>query len=284
MSLVKQVFAVLRQSFRKWTTDYRIWTIFILIFIMINENVRSLASLSEKLGENSTVWIFPFLYSQFHLKLIFTLPLVLLYCNAPFIEQNSLFIISRCGKMKYTIGQISYIVISALFYYIFIFAVSIILSLPYADISNEWGKILNIIAYTDVSLIEGFNFLDSSGMVITYFKPFQAVLFTILMSVLFAVVIGLIIYAANIITKTKYIGCLISSLIIVFSSFGEVWGNKKFLPYSPASWITLDKLDVGGLTSNPTFTYCLTVYLVTIVILTALILVFGRKQTVDAMK
>ena len=112
-------------------------------------------------------------------------------------------------------------------------------------------------------------------MVITYFKPFQAVLFTILMSVLLAVVIGLIIYAANIITKTKYIGCLISSLIIVFSSFGEVWGNKKFL---------LDKLDVGGLTSNPTFTYCLTVYLVTIVILTALILVFGRKQTVDAMK
>lgn len=114
MSLVKQVFAVLRQSFRKWTTDYRIWTIFILIFIMINENVRSLASLSEKLGENSTVWIFPFLYSQFHLKLIFTLPLVLLYCNAPFIEQNSLFIISRCGKLKYTISQIFYIVISAL--------------------------------------------------------------------------------------------------------------------------------------------------------------------------
>lgn len=68
--------------------------------------------------------------------------------------------------------------------------------MPYADISNEWGKILNIIAYTDVSLIEGFNFLDSSGMVITYFKPFQAVLFTILMSVLLAVVIGLIIYAA----------------------------------------------------------------------------------------
>ena len=126
--------------------------------------------------------------------------------------------------------------------------------MPYADISNEWGKILNIIAYTDVSLIEGFNFLDSSGMVITYIKPFQAVLFTILMSVLFAVVIGLIIYDANIITKTKYIGCLISSLIIIFSSFGEVWGNKKFLPYSPASWITLDKLDVGGLTSNPTFT------------------------------
>ena len=72
--------------------------------------------------------------------------------------------------------------------------------------------------------------------------------------------------------------------MIVFSAFGEVWGYKKFLKYSPASWITLDKIDVGGLTSNPTFTYCLTVYLVTIVILTVLILVFGRNQAADTMK
>lgn len=284
MSSVKQISGIIRQSFRKWTTDYRIWTIFILIFIITNENIRSLAGLSEKLDEASTVWIFPFLYSQFYLKLIFTLPLVLLYCNAPFIDQNSLFIISRCGKLKYTIGQLFYIVISAFFYYIFLFTISVLLSLPYADISLKWGKILNIIAYTNATLTEGFNFLESSGMVITYFEPVQAVLFTILMSVLFAVVIGLIIYATNIITRTRYIGCLISSLIIVFSSFGEVWHYKKFLKYSPASWITLDKIDVGGLTSNPTFIYCLTVYLVTISILTALILVFGRNQAADKMK
>lgn len=281
MRFIKQSFRVCLQNFRKWTTDYRIWILAILLLILVHENVRNLSDISAELGIKSTLWSFPFLYSQYHMKLIFTLPLLILFCNAPFADKNTLLVLARSGRGAWITGQILYIAISSAVYYLFLFLCTVLLSLPSADWTTEWGKLIYTLAYTGAAGEAGHHFIQVSGFVITYFTPLQAVWFTFLLSWLSAVMLGLIVCGFNVLTNTKYIGCAASGIVIVFSCFVSVFGGNRLLPYSPVSWITLDQIDVGGFTEHPSFSYCIGVYLV---ILTGLIIVNalgGRRFNIN---
>ena len=127
----------------------------------------------------------------------------------------------------------------------------------------------------------GANFVDISEKVITFFKPLQAVWFTFLMSWLGGIFLGLLIYLCNLLTGNRLIGILLSSFLVVICSIIENEGWESLLPISPISWTTLDNIDVGGLSTNPTFTYCICFFVGIIAALIAAILFFGRKKSVD---
>ncbi len=281
MLFLKTSWNICRQNFRKWAVDYRIWTIAAVLMILVSENTRNMANVCESIGQPSTIWIFPFLYSQYHQKLIFTLPLLLLFNNAPFIDSNAMFVISRCKKSEWHTGQFLYIICASGVYYLYILFCTVITSIPYAEFSFEWGQSIHTIANTNATTGMGYNFLNVSNFVVTYFTPVQAVWFTFLISSLVAVMLGMIIYFFNTLTKTNYIGCIISSIHIIFSCYIEVMMKDKWLWYSPVSWITLDKLDVGQTTTNPTFTYCMTVLLSVSLILFVIITALRKKWKMD---
>lgn len=87
-------------------------------------------------------------------------------------------------------------------------------------------------------------------------------------------------FFCNIVTGTRFLGITITSLLIVLSALADN-GFPMVVLFSPVSWITLDKVDVGGLTQNPSFGYCIGVYLGLIALLVAGILIFGKKQSMD---
>lgn len=275
-------FNICIQNLRKWRNDYRIWIIGILLFVLVWDNVKILNDLSEQLMVKSSIWLYPFLYTQYHQKLIFTIPLILLYNNAPFIDQNSLYLIARCKKSTWHIGQFVYIIASATIYYFFIFICTVIIALPHAEFSTDWGTSIYTLSRTNIAQNTGHNFLTISPFITSYFTPLQAVWFTFLMSSLMATMLGMIIYIFNITTQTKYIGGIISSILIIFSCFVEsFYGSTNLRKFSPVSWITVDKIDVGGLTNNPQFSYCLMVYLFTCILIMLTILLLRKKIKLD---
>ena len=275
-------FNICAQNLRKWRKDYRIWIIAVLLFLLVWDNVRILNDISGQLGIKSSIWLYPFLYTQYHQKLIFTIPLILLYNNAPFIDQNSLYIIARCKKSTWHIGQFMYIMASAAIYFIFIIICTIIIALPHAELSSDWGTSIYTISRTQIAQNTGHNFLTISPFITSYFTPIQAVWFTFLMSSLMATMIGMIIYIFNITTQTKFIGGIIGSILIIFSCFVEsFYGSTDLRKISPVSWITMDKIDVGGLTSNPSLSYCLIVYIGFIFFIMMIILLFRKKFKLD---
>lgn len=281
MSLLKSIWTICLQNLRKWKTDYRIWAIGILAFIMVCIYVDDIRKITSGLGEAQPIWIYPFLYSQFHTKLIFSLLLVLLVCNAPFIDNNQTFIFMRSGRKKWLCGQILYVVTASGFYYIFLLLASLLCSIAVGgEINLEWGRTLITTANTDAAWNFGVPFIDISKFTLIYFTPISATWFTFLLSWMCGIMIGLIIFFCNIATNTRYIGITISSLIILLSALVDK-GLPQILPFSPVSWITVDKVDVGGLTKNPTFGYCIGVYLGLIALLTAGILIFGKRQSMD---
>ena len=282
MRWLRSVFSISAQNLRKWQTDYRVWCIGIMLIAVSAIYVDDMRLVIKSTGTEMPVWIFPFMYSQFHTKLIFTLPVVLLFCSAPFIDRNQTFVFMRTGRMKWLCGQVLYIVIASAVYYLFILAVSLLLTVFSGGFSLEWGKTLPMLATSQNLGWEGALTVDASYVVITFFTPLQAVWFTFLLSWLGAVFIGLTIFAINLISGTRYIGVLVSSFWVALSSMvaNEI-GWEKLLRFSPMSWITLDKVDVGNVTKNPSFTYCFSVFAGSIAILTAAILIFGRKKGLD---
>lgn len=281
MRLLKTVSAICLQNLRKWQTDYRVWTIAALLIIMVQIFVEDMRKISVGLGTEMPVWIYPFLYSQFHTKLIYTLPVVLLFCNAPFTDSNQVFVYMRVGRAKWIGGQLMYIIIASALYYLFLIAVSMFSTIFYNGSIFEWGKTLQTLAVTNAAQIYGCPFVDISYSVITYFTPFQAMWFTFLMSWLGAMMIGLIIFLCNTLSGTRFLGVLVSSLLVVMSSLIENGGYPTLIPFSPISWNTLDNIDVGGTSSNPSFNYCILVYVGLIAALSVAIFIFGAKKSLD---
>ncbi len=281
MSLFKSVGTICLQNIRKWKTDYRIWVIGILILVMIWIYIDDMNSVVTGIGSAMPIWIYPFIYSQFHMKLIFTLPIILLFCNAPFIDSNQTFVFMRSGKRKWLCGQMLYVVMASGIYYIFLI-IACLLSAIFTggEISLEWGKTLTTIANSDAAGYLGAYYVEASRATIIYFSPLNATWFTFLLSWLCGTMIGLIIFLCNILTGTRFLGITVSSALIVLSALVDT-GFPKVLCFSPVSWITLDKVDVGGLTANPSFGYCIGVYLGLIALLTAGILIFGKRQSMD---
>lgn len=281
MKLFRTSFFICIQNFRKWTTDYRIWILGIIICILIHSYWSDMEIISNSIGIKPSQWIFPFLYSQFYMKLIFTLPLILIFCDAPFTDSNQIFVIMRSGRKSWALGQILYIFMTSAVYYIFIFAATLFFSLSCSDWSMEWGKVINTIAHTNIAQNNGAFFVEASSLITTFFSPVQAVWFTFLLSTLSAAVLGLIIFFVNITTNAKSIGMAVSASLAVLSFMVANGDLDYLLKFSPMSWNTLNNVDVGGKTFNPSFEYCIAVYLGFIFILTILIMIKIRKTPIE---
>lgn len=280
MSFLKTVFRISAQNFRKWQTDYRIWTIAVFLIILTLTYVDNIKKVSYVTGSGVPVWIFPFLYSQFYTKVLFTLPVVLMFCDAPFVDNNRLFIMMRTTRTKWLGGQLLYIVTASGIYYLFIFVISFLSTIFYGDFSLEWGRTLTALAYNNSAANEAHVYsLAVSMIVIEYFTPLSACFYTFILSWLSAVFLGLLIFVCNLFTGSRIWGIAACSFFIIMSLSAK--GVRNMDRFSPITWSTLDGIDVGGLTFRPSFEYCISAYMVLIVGLAALIFIFGRKKNLD---
>lgn len=281
MGSIRTALAICSQNLRKWVTDYRMWTIAALLIIMVQIYVDDMQKVAALLGTKISMWIFPFLCVQYHTKVIFTLPVVLMFCNAPFTDKNQIFMCTRTSRTKWILGQVLYIFAASAVYYLFILFLTLISTVFTAEPSFEWGKTLYMIANSGVAADAGAFFLNIPNHILEFFTPVQATFFTFLTSWLSAVLLGLIVFFSNLISNTRFIGIIISSLLVVWTVLVNMGGWIDYIRFSPISWNTLNNVDVGGTTSNPSFAYCMCVYAGLIVILITGILVFGRKKSLD---
>ena len=133
VNYVSRVFRISIQNFRKWKTDYRIWMIAIVVLLLIHSYMNEINRAAEVLQLPQTLWNYPFMYTGTYEKLQFTLPLLFIFCDAPFLDSNQLFVTIRSGKTQWCLGQVLYIVMTSAVYYLFLIAATILLSLPKAE-------------------------------------------------------------------------------------------------------------------------------------------------------
>lgn len=143
MKWLRSVVSISTQNFRKWATDYRVWCIAVTVTAIIWIYIDDLKNVIAVTGTEMPVWVFPFLYVQDYSKLIFTLPVVLLFCSAPFLDGNQTFVFMRTARVKWLCGQILYIALASAVYYLFILSTSLLIAGingGFSGFTNEWGK------------------------------------------------------------------------------------------------------------------------------------------------
>lgn len=279
MSFLRTVFAIMAQNFRKWQTDYRIWMIAVLMIVITLIYVDDVKTLADYLSADVPVWIFPFMYSQFYTKALYTLPIILMFCDAPFVDKNQVFAMMRTTRTKWLCGQILYIIFASGVYFLFLLLISLLLTVFYGGFSFGWGTALTAEAFSGVSLRIDLHYFLISRIVVENFTPLPAVFYTFLLSSLGAVFLGLLILMLNLLTNSRILGMTVSSVPVVLSiTAAKV---PKLMPFSPISWTTLNNIDVGGITRNPNIVYVLTAYAMLIILLIAAIFIFGRKKSLD---
>ncbi|PLR77953.1 hypothetical protein CU633_07970 [Bacillus sp. V3-13] len=268
------------QNFRKWSSNYRVWVIAILLIILTHNFTKEIADFARDINIDVSPWMFPFLFTQKFIKLLFFFPLILLFCDAPFVDDNQPYIIARSGRIPWSIGQIGYIFIASACYFIFLMSITIIINLPSIQFTMEWGKVLGTLANTNASVVVGLKTLITSGT-LHYFSPFQAMWFSFLLSWLAGVFLGLMIYVINSLTNTRIFGVLTASFFLVLDA--TVTGKPYLYRFSPVSWSNLDRIDIEGTTPMPSITYIYIGFALLIVTMIILAIIVNRKQTINVL-
>lgn len=280
MKLFKRARFVCFQNLRKWSSDYRVWVIAILLIILTHNFTKEIIDFSKDININVSPWMYPFLFSQKFIKLLFFFPLILLFCDAPFIDDNQPYVISRSGRIAWSIGQIGYIFIASAIYFLFLMVLTIVINIPNIQFTMEWGKVLGTLANTNASVQVGLKTIINSST-IYYFSPFQAMWFSFLLSWLVGVFLGLIIYVINSLSNTRMFGILTSSFFLVLDA--TVTGRPNLYRFSPVSWSNLARIDIEGTTSMPSITYIYIAFTLLIGLMVLLSIMINRKQTISVL-
>lgn len=149
MGKVIRIFSCCAQNLRKWPSNPRIYVLGLLLIGFLFEWVRPIADFSSAVHVSVTPWVFPYLSLSQKVLLLIMLGIVLLFCDAPFIDAHQPYVIIRSGKRDWLLGQILYIMVASALYFLFIALISTLLMLPNLTFSSEWGKIFGTLALTD---------------------------------------------------------------------------------------------------------------------------------------
>jgi hypothetical protein len=276
MKLFKAATCVCFQNFRKWAVNYRVWIIVIFAIILTREFTKDIANFSAQIDIPVSPWMFPFLFTQRYVKLLFFFPLILLFCDAPFIDENEPYVIFRSGRKAWSFGQMGYIFLSSAVYFLFLILCTLILNIANLEFTSEWGKVLGTLAKTNASQIMGVK-ITISSTILHYFTPIQAMWFSFFLSWLTGIFLGLLIYVINSVSNTRTLGVLSASFFLLLDA---TFRTDKLWWFSPVSWCNLTRIDIGGLSQKPTITFIYCAFAVIITGLTILSVYINKKQAI----
>jgi hypothetical protein len=277
MTSCSQALHVCAYSLRKLATDYRLWISIVLLLALTHMFTEGYGQFCQAVDMKMSPWVFPFLYNSKYVKILFFAPLLLLFCDAPFIDSTQPYVICRSGRIAWSVGQLLYIVVLSALYFLFLLAVSCLFILGSVEPSLEWGKVLGTLANTDAAgKLDLLCFVNNQ--VLSYFTPLQATWFTFLLSWLVGIFLGFVIYALNSLTGTRSLGVVAAAFFLVLDS--AVVGIPLLIRWSPVSWSSISNIGIGEFSLYPSYPYVMAVLLVALGILAVLSVVANKKQQI----
>lgn len=273
-------FRICIQNIRKWGSNARVKMCLVLAVMFVFSFTSGMGDVCHALGEKMNPWIFPFLFTYRYMKIILMMPLLFIFCDAPFIDGNQVYVMLRTNRRSWCVGQILYVIVSSFLYTMLLLISSVLFNLGNMQWGTTWGVVLGKSAMTSIvsSLGKSHGTIRISSMVVRYYKPYQAMILSFLLMWLSFMFIGLIIYVLNVISKTQLAGTLTAGVLILFTAVADL--RAKFVKYSPISWNSLNNVDVANVTAFPKIDFVLLTYICIIIILIIFCIIVGKRQEI----
>ncbi|MCB8818087.1 hypothetical protein [Desulfosporosinus shakirovi] len=281
MGNVSKIITCCIQNLRKWSANPRLYVLGLLIIGFLCDYIPPITKFSMAVQVPATPWVFPYLTLDAMLLFMLMLGIVLLFCDAPFIDAHQPYVIIRSGKTNWLLGQISYIMLASALYFLFIVFVSVLMLLPNLTFSFEWGKIWGTLALTNA----GNQFkiiLPVSYQLQLNYTPIAAMAWSFLLNWLIGTFLGLLIFVLNM-RFTREIGVIVSSALAFLPYFCFDVNSFLLFRLSPVSWASLGILDTTHTTALPSITYAVSVLIGLNLILILLANMFIRKKDINVL-
>lgn len=277
------IMKVAKLGIKKWMTSPRMYVVAILAALFMwapLEQIRIFAMQQELSVSN---WYFPLMWADDNGMIVLFLyfDIILMFCNAPFVDRQQIFVLLRSGKKNWFLGQLLYIVSAAVIYFLYIFVLTIVEFIPYVGFSLRWESVFESLAnYTYVSAD-----MRASSMpteLIHNLMPLQAFALSFLVNVLIAVLLGELIFLVNLFKNRGY-GTGAALAVVLFSwLIGDAVFGSKLNYFSPISWsdITIIFQENTGVP----LAYILSVLICGDILLAVLIMYRSRHYSIEAME
>lgn len=108
--------------------------------------LHGLSEYGRQQGKTITPFVLPIVFAEAEnsnglLKVLIYLGCVMLFCNAPFLNNQKPYMILRCKRKGWYLGENMYVWLAAFLYMLFISLISLIAVLPTVSTNRLWGEI-----------------------------------------------------------------------------------------------------------------------------------------------
>jgi len=281
MDNIRVVFHIAKSGFRKWAVQPRIYLVLILLTLYVQSRMAPIAEFCSKFGYRITPYVFPYFMSNPTDILLIMFTLVLLFCDAPFIESEQPYVMSRSGRKKWVAGQVLYIALASALFFLVIILLTVVFLTPHIEWSGAWGRVIGTFAQTSVAGEHGVSIPFDRG-IYTYFTPVSAMLTAFGLCSFMGLLLGTVMFFFNS-NVSRSAGAIASAVLILWQAAVTKTGTV-LVNFSPVSWVSLSNIDMTNTTLLPTFPYVLTVLSVFTALLTAGSVLSMRKRDIDVLK
>lgn len=181
---------------RKMLGNPRFYIAFLWFVFLIYFYVSKVKAFSIETGIKVSPWLFPLLLNQAGNQLFVIIGALLLFCDAPFINETTTWQMMRAGKRSWFWGSMLYISVLSLIYSVGLSVIPNLMLFPRVTWMEDWGQILGALAQSSAASQLGIINLDYGLMV--RFMPWQAMCLKILAVWLNTVLIGELCYVFNV--------------------------------------------------------------------------------------
>lgn len=254
-NVVLRTGAIVIQNFRKWLGNPRIYIMFFLVFVVIWHQMQGVGEKADSMGVAINGFaLFPILYGNAVPigRIILGIGCVLLFCDAPFLDNNQRFILARAGRRCFCIAQMSYIVLGSLLYTIFVFLSQLVYVGNRIGFAKEWGTLFQTISLTDSHILGN---MYISRRLITSFSVIEAFLHQVVLFFFVSIFLGLFLYLCNLMIGKK-VGPVLASILVMVSRIPYFVPEMDWIYWiSPVSLSELSHLDINATTKYPPLSY-----------------------------
>ena len=262
---------------RRWATSPRVWVLGVLAVLWIHHLASPWLTFSQSVGVRLSPWVFPFTLADWYMAMIAVLGVVLLFCDAPFVNNSTPYECIRSGRRHWVVGQVAYVALAAAILVTFLVAVSVACVAPNVAFMGGWGKVLKTLAETSA----GKNGPPISYRLMLTYAPWQALALSSLILFLESVFVGLAMFTANLVSKKRAGGVLVGMLLAFLPAFADMVGLSRVYYFVPTAWANLGMLAGGG--RYPSLSYIVGVLCGAILVLMASIVLLHRRMEIEVL-
>lgn len=269
-------------NYKKWTGNIRVYVLALLLFFYYWQATAPIRSYSSAVGEPVSGWLFPAACSNTFTQMIMLFGLVLLFCDAPFLDKHQPYLIVRSGRQNWLWGQIFYIITASALYFLYNTLLSAAVFLPHFTFTDDWGRIFYTMAMGSIYEDYGFILSPRSDLV-TQYTPLEATLLSLLLAWLVGVLIGMVMFVLNLYFN-RVAGTISGLVLVLLGTLSELVGRDLRMGFiAPSAWFNLHKIHIGAPYYFPSLTFILIVLPLLILVLFIIAQRIMRQKDIEVL-